>query len=419
MRSIAVVVVVVGSGSCFVLDRAEDIAPGSVTGTTVHAGAALAFPAVSIDGAHRVQRGEIDGSFVVGGLGAGAYTLRASVDEDGNGWPELANVQPLAIEETTHGTDDLRATGVLLGEVELAPTIEVQGIVRGVDGTPAAGVIVSVVRADLTEASVGSDVDGQFRFAGLAAGPARLVAVSADGASRFDERVIAAPVDDVILQLTDAPVPGVRLQLVPAPADGTEVFVTLFSAGSADDVDGVVSNGELALALPGSGPFDVFVVVDDRAASSGAVFSQVAADDDQVWGPVILSEVDPCPTDGTPRDCDLDSVAGLPFLLGEPVLAVWTACASACGGLVGTALQQASCPTDDGPFDCDDDGDGQSDVTEPARCANRGADFDGDGLCGVDDPLPQCRSNDPAATDCRSTAVGDARNPPVRPEFGG
>jgi hypothetical protein len=430
VRSACVVVVVVGLlAACFVLDRAQDIRSGSLTGRVMHKTDAIAFPAVSVDGGHRLQRGGSDGTFAVNGLVDGTFTLRASVDEDGNGWPELATLVSVVIEETLHGnTTEPRLSGVLLDDVELSPTVEVNGVVRRADGTPAVGAIVTVLRdherRSLAEASVGTDVDGAFRFSGLATGAARLVAVDDAAASVFVERALSAPLDDVILSLVDAEVPTVELAIVPAPADGTLVFVTLFSRGGAVDVEGPSQGGSVAVALPSFGPFDLFVIVDDADSKSGAIFSQVAAapaddsDDLQGWGPVIVAAVDPCPIDGTPRDCDVDSQAGLPFLLGEPVLTTWSECVPACAGLVGTALQQARCVTNDGiVFDCDDDGDGQSDVTEPARCANRGSDFDGDGLCGVDDPMGQCASNDPAAADCRASNTGTARNPPARPEF--
>src|SRR5690606_35672237 len=107
-----------GSG-CFDLQRGEEFQPGDLSGRAVRAGGnPVPHPQVILDGTGRTNRGGADGVFLVRGLTAGQWLARKSVDDDSNGWPELAAHTRFNMGENPFGLAG-RATFVLLGDVEL------------------------------------------------------------------------------------------------------------------------------------------------------------------------------------------------------------------------------------------------------------------------------------------------------------
>lgn len=151
-------------------------------------------------------------------------------------------------------------------------------------------------------------------------------------------------------------------------------------------------------------------------------------------GPVVLSrELDPCVRRVCPdaaadcadgdrvfiRDCDGDGIQGIsPFDVADPdVVATWSSCATQCGANTGLAAVEVQCAFGGETYDCDDDGDLQTDASEPPACYGPGLgdDRDGDGICTGDDAFPTCAANN--ATDCAAGTVNVA--PVTPPEFEG
>lgn len=151
-------------------------------------------------------------------------------------------------------------------------------------------------------------------------------------------------------------------------------------------------------------------------------------------GPVVLSrELDPCLRRVCPegnsdcndgdrefiRDCDGDGQRGIaPFdVADQDVVATWAACATQCGANTGLAAVEAECAFGGVSYDCDDDGDLQTDASEPPACYGPGLgdDRDGDGICTGDDGFPTCAANN--ATDCAAGTVDV--DPTTPPEFEG
>jgi hypothetical protein len=411
-------------GGCHRLDRPREVPVGSLSGTlfdTVDGRrVSLPYGRVRVEPSSRTTVGNADGSFVVRDMPVGLWTTRSVVDDNGDGSPEsgaLVGARVLPVGD--------RVGATLLGDVVLVPTTIVRGNVLDGEGARVAAVRIDEDGNHFVEATTTAGIGGVFELPRLISGaPVEIMAIAPDGvrATAFYSRTLDVPspgqtavvtVNDMEFQPGE---PGpVSLRLA-TPVEG-RVDVTVRDARQPRRLQQlqVVSTqaGQVVnfdITGMGFGPFDVEVRAGSlRGVQLPVVALPPVADVSQAntWGPMILS--DECRRDAYPagrqRDCDDDGVAGLPFVgPDEPDADVWNACGATCGGLTGAALVTATCVVSSNPYDCDDDGDGQSDVTEPAICAGAGTDLDGDGLCGSADLFPQCAANDARDDDCQPGA---------------
>jgi hypothetical protein len=256
--------------------------------------------------------------------------------------------------------------------------------------------VVGVLYAQLPDGSLGDVVD--------VVGPVALDGVAADED--------AAPRNDGPRLVFDGvPPPPVDIDLVPSTSVGDAAFAVFVDHGTAvagcttarDTAGAIVvdvtgtADVVRASAVP-AGVYDVVVCDGDRR---GEVSGQLALPGENVarW-PVVLTSFNSCPVDGDgidTRDCDGDSVNGLPLTTFETLRA---ACVEQCFpdvDVLGEGAGALRCTIDSVVYDCDDDSDGQPDVTEPVACIGpgRGTDLDGDGVCSISDSFPQCAANDP------------------------
>jgi hypothetical protein len=347
-------------------------------------------------------------------------------------------------------------TSVLLGDVALEDTGSIIGTVTlDVDDPGSLGaderarvVVWRDVNGYATqlEASGGVDINGDYRIDGVIVGRVQVAAFVFDavqgavrpkifavddvdvsaGEALIDLRAGeganieggACAVDDDCLGVSacvDTTCVGPRLAAtqielhwtLPEPA-AVDISQVLFTApnGAPDlrDPDGeAFTLTESARAKVVDAPIGVVEILFTSAtegATDGLLRGAVIVPEGFVQGPVELPVLaDACVDDnGTPddpgddaRDCDGDGARGLPPPTGTDD-AAWVAC-GACADAFGVAGAGARC----GDFDCDDDGDGQPDVTEPARCLGPaiGTDLDADDLCEpAEDPFPLCAADD-------------------------
>ena len=95
--------------SCFSLDRADGLTPGTVRGTislsngSPARNAAIALPALS-----RIVRADSDGNFRLTGIPVGGHAIFATFDEDADGNAEEGAVRSLV--QTLRGQGILRST---------------------------------------------------------------------------------------------------------------------------------------------------------------------------------------------------------------------------------------------------------------------------------------------------------------------
>lgn len=446
--------------------REVELEPGDVSGRALRGAEGPApYARVHVSGTGKEHRTRSDGSFLVRGLVPGGFVVELIDDKDGDGWPERTTRRAFTLTRASHasgvfGETEVRPTWVSLGDVRLEGIVEAEGRVLRADGTPAVGARVYGLRSAQLPASddgrgaldvempadaeIATDIDGRFRFPALPAGALSFVAfLPGEGvllASPPTTRAASPGVKlrDIELTLAEAPAERrVLLDLVPAPSADELVRVHWVEPGetpplgqgsfSRTDPDVHEGNASIPLEVP-LGAGDLWV--ETSAGRFGVLRRQIATMpglDVVRWGLLVLGDEDVCAgtaPDGTAiRDCDHDGLQGLPPLDGEddPNAEIWRACAPQCANAFGEAALGASCRVDGQIYDCDDDGDGQADVTESPACygPGRGADPDGDGLCGLDDPYPQCRENDPEHPSCRAGGSFTEFPPPVRPDFQG
>jgi hypothetical protein len=434
-------------GCSFSFERGSDLGPGDIAGQAVsEVGAPLPFARLQIDGTSRVVLADRNGEFVVRGLPAGTWVIRASHDFNGDGLPERAGVRAAQLRESGGQTGFL-----VIGQVTLDVIAKATGLVRDQDGNPVEGAKVVVVRSTEVEPELfleggveqltSTDAGGAFIFPALAAGDVTFKAFLEQGPGSFlsSEPVTVSlePGDDSDLPLATLVIDRdadterqVQIDLLPPPV-GDDVKVILTAPGAlpdnadlADFNAGLVQAGgpSVSFAAVPVGIYDVHLVT--SAGARGLLCGQAPATPGpllEVWGAVELGD-DACVVGAAgDRDCDADGQPGLPLDGDGPDLDIWTACAPACATGFGGAGANPTCETAEGVFDCDDDGDGQPDVTEPFLCTTRcaGHDTDGDNVCQYLDPFPQCASNDPADPACTTDQGPSFVQPPVRPEYGG
>jgi hypothetical protein len=420
MRVFAALVPIVVAGSCFYdFTRLDDLPPGSVAGRTVDAGdsTAISFARIGVEAAPRIVRSRADGSFLIAQLVPGTWLLHLTSDKDGDGAPERSALRAVSIREAGGVL-----SSVLLGDVPLDGTATLSGRVvddagAGVDG---ARVVVYRNAAELeadqnvevtsavdlgVERETGTASGGLFRVAGVTRGNVRVVAIAADGARISAPALVVAPagadvaVPDLVLEAAGSR--AAQVDVVNPPADGN-LRVDVVLRGDKDDVL-VTHSTPAARIVAGfevpTGIVDVFVTdvaADGSERRQGVMLGRVVVPGTTPveWGQVELVGGDPC---GGVVDRDGDGLAALP----DPATSfdAWVTCASQCAVAFGDDKSTLACDVDGVTFDCDDDGDGQPDVTEPFECVSLcgGTDFDGDAVCSVADPYPDCAENDAAS----------------------
>jgi hypothetical protein len=392
--------------ACQPLNRARDLPAGALSGVVQQrqdgALTPVAFARLEVAPMQRVAVASERGAFRLNGLPAGALSLRAVADDNGDG--RIDRGVQVNARMAAGGDGAVLATTV--GTLTMASVLQARGVVQAVtDDDSSAFARVVAVRVGLdgvraAEDTVVADATGAFRFEQLlSAASMEVVAVSADGARRSLPVQLQLPlVNEQNPQQVEVPSlvlqpPAPQRLLVQVIPDVDDARFTLTSSRApqgqlveAEQVDGqwVLNTDEDA------GPFDVRVVSDAGVGAALGVFAG-----EQAWSVVLGPDV--CAL--LPgRDCDGDGAPSLPFDVdGAPVVATWNACASTCT-LFGDALLQLRCDQDGVTYDCDDDADGQPDITEPAGCV--GTDFDGDGLCGAADAFPLCRDNEATEPAC-------------------
>ena len=448
-RFAAFLVVAASPTACFVFDRTQDLQPGEIDGRAIFADDAVAakFARVSAEGAGLVRRAGEDGRFRVKGLGEGAFVLRFTSDDDGDGIVERGALRAVSMAPyTKDGLPTLPS--LLLGDVPLSGTGALRGVV--VDGDdpaspPLGGAKVYVVReiahvpaavpeVPITtrlelgaEAATATDAEGRFVLEGLVAGVVKVVAVAGQRASRpLVVDVDPGPAQEVgDLAVRAAPSQRKASVLVSFPDAPQPVDLFLDPAGAApdfDSVDGRSEGGAGELDVP-FGAWDVRGVDEDKRR--GVLLQQLSypTDDDDAplpWGTMLVRDEDPCASTVADELVDLDGDGAR--MMPNPAFDVgpWQRCAGACTPRVGAGFSSASCRDGEIVYDCDDDADGQPDTTEPYACVGLcgSTDLDGDGICDAADPLPQCAGDDPAAPACAQDGR-DGDVPPLRPEYGG
>src|SRR5262245_3524753 len=119
-RHVVAFAVALATAACsFDFSRADEIAPGTVSGRATLRGAGAPFSRVGIAGSARALRADVRGAFVLRGLDAGPSVLRFSQDEDGDGLPEFAAVRAVRLSFFTRNDGTRELSGVLLGDVPL------------------------------------------------------------------------------------------------------------------------------------------------------------------------------------------------------------------------------------------------------------------------------------------------------------
>lgn len=419
-------------GCAFEPVRTAGLGDGEIHAVAVRSDGAPASNAlVSLQGSARVTTAGADGSFVLAGLVPGTWFVRITEDDDGDGAPERGAHVPVEIRRAgvpknlsdgCAGAPKDVVTSVLLGDVLLADAGALVGSVTlDQDGGGALGPDERarvVVWRDLDgyatqiEAAAGVDVNGSYRIEGVLPGPVHVaafvfdVALGSHAPKLFAVGDVEVAAGEALLNLVvgadAARTVAAQLELqwtLPEPAAVDIVQASFTGAGGAHDLGFDVtpytvqeSVRSLVYDLP-VGVVDVLLTSATSGAADGLLRGAVVVPESTaVLGPVELPLLaDPCAIDGV-RDCDRDGVPGLPLPSSDDDPA-WAACKNACQGAFGAGGARALCDT----LDCDDDGDGQPDVTEPARCLGPGVgtDLDADDLCEpAEDPFPACATDD-------------------------
>lgn len=126
------------TGCIFSYDREDDLSPGEVVGVALRAEEASQTaersPYARVSTESETRRATSDGTFVLGPLPAGGWTLRIEDDEDGDGWPDRATVLHARVTVLDHPTGlfnetESRLTTLDLGPVPLPGTFGLRGTV--------------------------------------------------------------------------------------------------------------------------------------------------------------------------------------------------------------------------------------------------------------------------------------------------
>jgi hypothetical protein len=416
---------VVDSACTFDLERGLELEPGDVAGRVVdETGAPAAFARVEVLGAGRLLHASSGGEFHLRGLPEGAWSLRVTVDDDGDGLPERAARRSFAITTTAHadglfGESEPRRTFVMLGDVTAGPAVEVRGRVER-EGVPWGGatVIASGEEGGVTLPRAftgGTDDDGDFRLV-LPAAPFGITAFAAREGSELASQTVSIDPNPGAVYGPG----GIGLEifeLVPVDAlQPVELAFTPLQPGGTLVVSGRRLLPDTEELAPVSAPADASpapltvptgsleLVVRDEEGGEATLHAQGVA---PAAAPVTIGALDlsraPCaPGD----DCDGDGARSLPDPADPDNAALYAACADDCADAWGTGNAGATCEEAGETYDCDDDGDGQPEPYEPADCVGvgRGGDADGDGVCDSEDLFPYCAADDPLALSCEANA---------------
>jgi hypothetical protein len=407
IRRVVVVVAALAWGpGCFVLDRADALADGSVAFDVVDvAGRPVPGARVTVDGAPRVATADVDGHVVLRGLVPGDHVVRVGVFDRATGGPsrgavvDAASIRTAEISRGAFATPRLAPTAQLLPPVTVVDTAALGGRVEGCGPALCRVVVVrrlalgSDERRDVVgsvEATTVVDADGNWSVDGIVPGAVVVVAFASDPVDDTPARQSAAAsrpasfaVADVALGAGGADVPALTL----APLPGSTTLV-LELAGAFDEAARIA--GALTLLAPATNleAVDVALPVDGLDGLARPILTL-----DTAAGVFDLDVVLENGAAGRLRGAVV-----VPGLGPQATLAV--------------SLDAVPCIDDDcdgdglvSGDDDDDDGDGQVDAAETAPCRGpgRGTDLDGDCLCEPADPVPDCATNVPGA--CTPTAA--------------
>jgi hypothetical protein len=390
------------------LERSEGLGEGEIhMVVTDEGGDGVVGALVSVLGTGVGAISAEGGVAVVKNLHAGDFALRVSVDEDGDGVADLAAYRGDATIRVgkVRGLDRLTAFQ-LESPVVLAPTGSVSGTVAGCEDGEICrvvayrhlniGTVFSTVRevALPIEGQSGVQTDGTWRIDGLAVGEVSLVAFAATASASVEPRqqLIAASNPSRFGTATaDVGSVDVAINVDTDVAASVEAIIEV--AGDAADVDG--KSGSAFVTVPSD--------ITDLGAGLGGTIDGVSADARTfaVNVPVTVFDI----------TVQLDGFSGVgSAFAATPNIGVLLPVnvARACALKLpedDDPEETVYCDADnDGlldadPAELDADGDGIPDADEVGCVGiNVGTDADGDCLCDLVDPFPNCSSNDPA--DC-------------------
>lgn len=368
MRSavLVIAVLVLCLPACFVLDRADGLVPGEVSGRGIDDDAVGVVPlSVSLAGQSRTVRGAVDGTFRLGDLDAGGYAMLLESDVDSDGVTDRGALVSFLMPLDPRTNEPV---GVSLGDVLLPATGRVVGRVVDDAGVAVAGARVAGWRTvtlsddgvstfDLDLAAEGiatTDAAGAFVIDHLIAGDVAVAAFvfdESDRAVRGSIPVIATvrPADDTdVGALTLRELSGTRRADVKLAVDlgGQPVEVRVVAAGTSPlsvTPQTLPATNTIALDVE-FGVWDIYVADGPRrGVLRGQVAPPVGADV-VTWGVLELvndgsgeggGEVDCapdellCPTNVTvTAEADADSVDGR-CSLREALLAAAARCGDA------------------------------------------------------------------------------------------
>jgi hypothetical protein len=322
-----VVGAIVGPAGCFVLDRADGLPSGTVTGVIVgNDGAPVASAVVALASLGRTIRADGDGRFRFRDVPAGGHVLIATNDVDSDGSPEEGAIRGVVLGQDPNTS---RPVGLDVGDVRLQLTGSVSG--RTVDDAafPVGEATVAMWRSvevavgdgapvvlDLAaEALVQTAADGTFRVSGLVAGDAFLAAFDsvADVATRGStpQRVTVppgadAPQGDVALD----PLAGTRkarISFIDVEDDLVEVRLAPTGTPPVQTPTVTVQGAASVVIDVPFGVWDVYLKAGRRTA---VLLGQVApplGPEEVSWGIASLVESPDVCGDGTvsgPEACD-------------------------------------------------------------------------------------------------------------------
>jgi hypothetical protein len=429
-RLVLVVTVCAANAAC-VFPFPRELEDAEVKGVLLRADgepAATAF--ASVPGTQRVASADEDGVLSFKDVPPMRGVARVLIDDDADGIAEQGALVPFvtAVKEVKKNLTDGIFTapvavvnGLLYGEVTLEETTTVSGTVLEEGSALGAGrvarVLVFRVRevgaldsthtATLPVEASTVTADGSFTVSGVLPGAVQVVAlIGPEGGDTARVGIVEAQAGDDGVTIDAAETAlgtfQVQIDLIGATERATLDAVETYAPGTnapplTQESVGAPAAGSHVIAAP-RGVFDLFALVGGGDPSGLALGLVVASDTLPPFMPIELPVlVDACESaeDGVGRDCDRDSIEGLPPIEASGADAAYDACMSACSGLAGGALDGATC---DG-VDCDDDADGVPDVDE-RNCVGPlfGTDTDGDNLCEpAADPFPLCAANTIAA----------------------
>jgi hypothetical protein len=444
------------AGCDFDTSRTDNLRDGEIHARAVRKDGTPAVGAsVAVAGSDRVTQAGADGEILLDALVPGHWLLRITEDDDGDGAPERgaylgaqlrrAGV-PKNLTDGCTGAPPNVTTTFLAGDVALVDTGAITGNVT-LAADERARVVVwrdvvvgegdgQVEYATQIEASAGVSPDGSYRIDGVIPGAVHVASflydvlsgpnapklfgvIDVDVVGGDDVTANVNATEEALLEGGGPRIASVQVEAQwnqPEPA-AVDISQVTFSApvsgafvgpapGAPPAAGFTIQQDENAFVLdPPIGIVDILLSSATEGAADGLLrgFAIVQRGLDELGGqlgpvelPILL---DRCALEDGTRDCDHDGLPGLPFPSGDDD-PVWVACASACESALGVDGARATCPNGDEELDCDDDGDGQPDVTEPARCFGPavGTDLDGDDLCEpAEDPFPYCDGDECAA----------------------